>query len=281
MRTTVAQASECDWIKHRNGGEDQDDQGKNQNKKHRQLHVIAFDLLAQILRSSADHQAGNEDREHDEDQHPVKPRAHTAKDHLAQHDVDHQHHAAERGEGVVRGVHCAATGVGRGGGKERGLRDAVAHLLTFQIAAGVDQRGFLVDPMQQWVWSRLGPVTNGVGGDEEDGHGGKHRPAVARRAGHLSQRDRQRGGNQQDQSHLDEVAEGGGIFKRVCTVGVEEASTIGAQFLNHFLRGYRSLGQGLGAVLQGGDGGIRFEILYDPLANQDRRHHQADRQQDP
>ena len=65
------------------------------------------------------------------------------------------------------------------------------------------------------------------------------------------------------------------------TVGVEESAAIGTQFLNHFLRRHRSLGQGLGSVLQGSDRGIGLEILYDTLADQHRRNHQADRQQDP
>ena len=42
-----------------------------------------LDLLAQVLGRAADHQAGDEDRQDDEDQHPVQARADAAEDHLA------------------------------------------------------------------------------------------------------------------------------------------------------------------------------------------------------
>ena len=100
--------------------------------------------------------------------------------------------------------------------------------------------------MQQRMRLRLGPVTDSEAGDKQDGHGGKDRPTVPGRAGHLAQGDGQRGGDQKDQFDLDEVAEGGGIFKGVPTIGVEKAAAVGTQFLNHLLRGHRSLGDDLG-----------------------------------
>ncbi len=143
-------------------------------------------------------------------------------------------------------IDCAATGIGGDGGEERGLRDAEAHLLAFHIAAGVDQRGLLVDAMQQWVRLRFCPVTDGVSGDKQNGHCGKHRPTVSGRAGHLAQGDGQGGRNQKDQFDLDKVAEGRGIFEWVCAVGVEKATAVGAQFLDHFLGSHRTLGDHLG-----------------------------------
>ena len=109
---------------------------EDQHREHRHLHVVGLDLLAQVLGRPADHQAGDEHGEDDEDQHPVQARADAAEDHLAQHDVDERHHAAERREGVVHGVDRAATGVGRHGGEERRVGDAEPDLLAFHVAAG-------------------------------------------------------------------------------------------------------------------------------------------------
>ena len=68
------------------------DQRENQRDQHRHLHVIGFDLLAQVLRRAPDHQSGNEHRQHDVDQDAVEARAHSAENHLAEHDVDQRHH---------------------------------------------------------------------------------------------------------------------------------------------------------------------------------------------
>ena len=46
-----------------------------------------------------------------------------------------RHHAAERSEAVVHSVDCAATGIGRDGGKQRAFGDAVAHFLALHVAA--------------------------------------------------------------------------------------------------------------------------------------------------
>ena len=87
---------------------------------HGPLHLARLDLLAEILRRAADHQPGDEDREHDEDEHPVKPGADAAEDDFAEHHVDQRHETAERRERVVHRVDRAARSVGRDGGEERG-----------------------------------------------------------------------------------------------------------------------------------------------------------------
>ena len=115
-------------------------QRQDQDGEHRHLDLLGLDLLADIFRRAADHQAGDEDREDDEQQHAVDAGADAADDDLAELDVDQRDHAAERGEGVVHGVDGAAGGRGRDDGEQRGGDDAEADLLAFHVAAGEAQR---------------------------------------------------------------------------------------------------------------------------------------------
>ena len=57
--------------------------------------LAAADLLAQVLRRAADHQAGEEDREHRQHEHPVQARADPAGRDLAEHHVEQGHAPAE------------------------------------------------------------------------------------------------------------------------------------------------------------------------------------------
>ena len=52
----------------------QDRQRKDQDDEHRHLHVVGLDLLAEVLRRAADHQAGDEHRQDDEDEDAVHAR---------------------------------------------------------------------------------------------------------------------------------------------------------------------------------------------------------------
>ena len=86
--------------------------GQHQHRQHRHLDFFLLDLLAEIFRRAAHHQAGDEDRQDGEHQHAVEPRADAAEDHLAQFDIEQRHQAAQRREAVVDVVDRAATGVG-------------------------------------------------------------------------------------------------------------------------------------------------------------------------
>ena len=74
----------------------EDHQRDGEDVEHDELHLRRLDLLAEVLRCAADHEAGDEHREEREDQHAVDARARTAGAHLAEHDVDERHRAAER-----------------------------------------------------------------------------------------------------------------------------------------------------------------------------------------
>ncbi len=62
-------------------------------------------------------------------------------------------------------------------------------------------------------------------------------------------------------------------------VGVEEASAVGAQFLDGFLRGHRSLRDDLLGAFHGGDGGVGLQILNHALRAQKQRADERYRQQ--
>ncbi len=137
MRSRIQDARRAEARRHdRDGGEHEDRQRKDEHDEHRHLHVVGLDLLAEILRRPADHQAGDEHRQDDEDEDAVHPGADAAEDHLAEHDVDERHQAAERRERVVPAVDRAAARVGRDRGEERRVGDAEPALLAFHVAAG-------------------------------------------------------------------------------------------------------------------------------------------------
>ncbi len=71
------------------------------------------------------------------DQDAVHARAHAAKNHFAQHDVDQRDHAAERSKRIVHAVDRSAACVGSHGGEESGVGDAEADFLAFHVAAGL------------------------------------------------------------------------------------------------------------------------------------------------
>ena len=62
----------------------QDAERQDEDREHRELHLVRLDLLAEVLGRAADHQAGDEDREDDEDEHAVEARADAAEDDLAE-----------------------------------------------------------------------------------------------------------------------------------------------------------------------------------------------------
>src|SRR4029450_14107912 len=101
--------------------------------EHRHLDLLGLDLFADIFGGAADHQAGDEDRNDDEQQHAVHARADAADDDLPELDVDQRDHAAKRGEGIVHGVDGAAGGGGGDDREQGGRHDAEADLLAPHI----------------------------------------------------------------------------------------------------------------------------------------------------
>jgi hypothetical protein len=75
-----------------------------------------------------------------------------------------------------------------------------------------------------------------------------HRGQMAqpwRRSPTSTETEAQRGRDQEDGQHLQEVGQRRRVLIRVRRVGVEEAAAVGAEHLDGFLRGHRPHGQGL------------------------------------
>src|SRR2546430_961349 len=117
---------------HGNRGPTEIHQRQDQNGEHRHLHLFGLDLLTDVFGRAADHQAGDEDRDDDEQQHAVHAGADPADDNLAELHVDQRDHAAERGEGIVHGIDGAAGGGGGDDREQRRRHDAEADLRAFQ-----------------------------------------------------------------------------------------------------------------------------------------------------
>ncbi len=115
-------------------------QRQDQDGEHGHLDLPCLDLLADIFRRAADHEASDENRDHHEQQHAVEAGADAADDDFPELHVDQRNHAAECCKAVMHGVDRAA-GCRRGDDrKQRRRNDAEADFLAFHVAAGQPER---------------------------------------------------------------------------------------------------------------------------------------------
>ena len=249
-------------------------QRQDEDGEHGHLDFLRLDLLADIFGRAADHQAGHEDRDDDEEEHAVETGADAADDHLAELDVDQRDHAAERGEGIMHGVDRAAGGGRRDDGEERGGDDAEADLLAFHVAAGEAER------VHRGGAVGLGPVADDDAGDEQDAHHGEDRPALALIADHAAEDVGQRRPDREDRDHLDEVRQRGRVLEGVRGIGVEEAAAIGAEHLDGDLRGDRPDRDRLLGAFQRRRIDIGAERLRHALPDEEEGVGDADRDED-
>src|SRR5207247_2899189 len=99
--------------------------------------------------------------------------------------------------------------------------------------------------------------------------------------GHDAERDRQAGGDREDEEHLEKIRERRRILVGVRGVRVEESAAIRAQFLDRFLRGDRSLRNLLQLPLERRQLLRRMKVLNHALRDEDNRGYRADREQGP
>src|SRR5271168_974274 len=180
---------------HGDGGEAENDESHDQDGEHGHFYVVGFDFLAEIFGGAADHESGDKDGEDNEDDYTVEAGAHAAEDDFTEHDVDERDHAAERCEGVMGTIDGAATGVGGGGGEERGVGDAEADFFAFHVASGLRGAGDLIRSGEEGIAFGFGPVGGGYAQEEQDDHGGPDGPAMAGRTGHAAKSVGQAGGD--------------------------------------------------------------------------------------
>ena len=101
MRTVVVQSGQSPFADDCPGGETENVYGKDEQSQHCHLHVVRLDFLAEIFWCPADHQAGDEDGEHDEHEHSVQSGADAAEDNLAELNIEQGNETAERHERIV------------------------------------------------------------------------------------------------------------------------------------------------------------------------------------
>ena len=117
----------------------ENDERMDQQDKRNQDDLGLFDLLAEELGCSADHQTSDENRDDSIGKRRQKANALAAKDAL-QHHPDEQRQGAERREAIMHRVHASRGECGRDGCKQSALSDAEADFLAFHVAARLIER---------------------------------------------------------------------------------------------------------------------------------------------
>ena len=213
------------------------DNRENEQRQHRHLHVVGLDFLAEIFRRAADHQTGDEDREHDEDEHSVESGADAAENDFAELDVEQRNETAERGERIVHRIDRAARRVGRDRGKERGVEDAEADFLALHVAVGRGDAELLMNRIAR----RFGPPAEQHAADKQDRHRRPNRPAVLLVLDHSAEVISEPAADRENRKHLEEIRERRRILERMRRVGVGVTAAIRAEHLDRDLRRHRTL----------------------------------------
>src|ERR1019366_4210495 len=220
MRPSIRHRGNSCRIDNGDSGPTKIHQRQHQDREHRHLDFARLDLLADIFRRAADHQASDEDRQHDEQQHAVKAGADAADDDFTELHVDQRNHAAMRGETIMHGVDRAAGGRRGDDGKQCGTNDDKTDFLAFHIAAGETE---CIEPARAVSFS---PVADSDASDEQHAHHAEDCPALALIADHAAEHVGQRGAEREDRDHLDEVRQRGGVLERMRSISIEEAAAI-------------------------------------------------------
>ncbi|MNN06614.1 hypothetical protein D3C81_1194090 [compost metagenome] len=274
MWTGVTHSSDRAW---QAGGDRAEHQYANRHDHqghHQQLHFPGLQFLAEVFRSTTDHQAGEEHRDQHVEQHAVEPGANAAEDHFADHHVDQGHHAAQWVEAVVHAVYRTVRR-GRGGHRpEHGGGGAETRFLAFQ------RRGLLdSDVVQGRVRLVFSPQRGRAADQEQRQHAGDDRATLTQVLHVMAEGEDQRDGDQNDRGHFEQVAPRRRVLERMRRVHAEEATTVGAQLLDGNLTGSRSQRNHLVNTLHSHCIHVLRESLRHALPDQVQRQQQAQRQQ--
>ena len=131
----------------------------------------------------------------------------------------------------MHGIDGPARRAGRDRGEKGGIRDTETRLLAFHVAVSVVEGKC----GHCGAWPSFQRIRGGDAGNQQEGHGRQENPALLLVSGHATEGVGQRGGDAQDEQHLDEIGEGRRVLERMGAVGVEETAAVGAQFLDHLL----------------------------------------------
>ena len=213
-------------------GEAEDAGAEDEGDEHRHLDLEGLDLLAEVLRRPADHQAGDEHRQDGaDDEHAVHARTDAAGRDLAELHVEQRDETGDRLEAVVPGVDGAGAGAGRDRREQATEGGTETDLLAFHVA---ERR--LVDGRREQRVADVLVVHRDDGADEQDRrHRREDRPTLALVAGIAPEGVGQRERHHEDGEHLEPVGQRRRVLERVGRVRVEEAAAVVAQLLDPLL----------------------------------------------
>ena len=165
-----------------------------------------------------------------------------------------------------------AARVGSDGREERRRGYPEADLLAFHVAPRLQsaRRGIDVERGEGRIAARFGPIDGHHTDKEQDTHHGKDRPALALVVHHAAEHVGQPRGDPDQQQHLNEVGEGCRVLVGMGGVRIEEAAAVGAENLDHLLRGDRSLGDRLLGPRQSRRIDISTQVLRHALPDEEQ-----------
>jgi hypothetical protein len=140
-------------------------------------------------------------------------------------------------EAVVHRVDGAAR-IGRHGREQRRGGDAEADLLALHVAAGLERAAWRCvgqERREGRIVPRLRPVHRHHTNQQEDAHRGKQCPALPFVAHHAAEHIGESGSDPNQEEHLHKIGQRGWVLVGMGGVGVEEATAVGAENLDHFL----------------------------------------------
>src|SRR4030042_4766318 len=134
MRSGIVQAGQSPWAYCSPGSKAKDTEDEYHQGEDADFYVIGFDLLTQVLRSSADHESCEKNSQDYKHQHPIQPGPNPSKDHLTQLYVKEGNQTAQGCKRVVHGVHCPARCIGRDRREQSGVENPEADFLALHIS---------------------------------------------------------------------------------------------------------------------------------------------------
>ena len=123
------------------------------------------------------------------------------------------------------------------------------------------------------------PVADHHAGDEQNAHHREDGPALALVADHAAKHIGEAGAEREDRNHMDIVSECCRALIGMRGIRIEEAAAVGAQMLDHHLRGDGALRDGLLGAFERRRVDISAEILRHALPDEHDRTDDADRHQ--
>ena len=168
-------------------------------------------------------------------------------------------------------------------GPERGVDDAEAHLLAFEVPTRLGAGDRLIDlqRVEVVVAGRLEAHGRAGGRDPEQEHRCEDHPTLLLVLDHAPIGVGEGEGDEEQAGDLEQVGQAVGGGERVGRVGVPEAAAVGAELLDGLLARHRAAGNGLHVALHSGDLGGAVEVLDDPPPHEDDGKHHGERQEHP